>query len=203
MMDKYARLSNKYREAISELASAAGWQEEQAGKVLAVILDASERKMRTVSEQRKAEQKFEKLEATRNLLKNYRRLKISIECGAEHTLKLLEDNEYQRLMELEESVQNQRLVSTALLTAGNRVLWTRLNAALDCFKEFCASDPSPRVQRQYRLVYERYMAVPEKPVEDVLELLGIERTRYFTGISEATKTICVILFGAESAEDIS
>ena len=106
-------------------------------------------------------------------------------------------------MELEESVQNQRLVSTALLTAGNRVLWTRLNAALDCFKEFCASDPSPRVQRQYRLVYERYMAVPEKPVEDVLELLGIERTRYFTGISEATKTICVILFGAESAEDIS
>lgn len=118
-------------------------------------------------------------------------------------MKLLEDNEYQRLMELEESVKNQRLRSTAMLTAGNQVLWARLNAALDCFKELCATDPSPRVQRQYQLIYERYIAVPEKPVEDVLELLGIERTRYFTGISEATRTICVILFGAESAADIS
>ena len=81
MKDKYAGLGNEYREAISELAAAAGWPEEQAGKVLAVILDASERKMRVVSEQCKVERKFEKLGATRNLLKNYRRLKISIVCG--------------------------------------------------------------------------------------------------------------------------
>lgn len=203
MKDKYANLGKEYADTIHELAQAAGWPEEQAGKVLAVIMRATEEKANTVSEQRQRVKKHEKLDATRNLLKNYRWLKWSIECGTEHTLKLLEDNEYQRLMELEESVKNQRLRSTAMLTAGNQVLWARLNAALDCFKELCATDPSPRVQRQYQLIYERYIAVPEKPVEDVLELLGIERTRYFTGISEATRTICVILFGAESAADIS
>ena len=62
--------------------------------------------------------------------------------------------------------------------------------------------------RQYRAIMRLFFREYEKMhfqlyKEDVLELLGIERTRYFTGISEATKTICVILFGAESAEDIS
>lgn len=202
MNDKYSALKKEYEDTIHELAQAAGWPEEQAGRVLAVLLNVSEKQARSVTEQHRKAERTAKLEDTKNLLKNYRRLKWSIECGTEHTLKLLADNEYQRLMEMEESVQNQRLRSTAMLTAGNRVLWVRLNAALDCFKELCASDPSPRVQRQYRLIYDRYLSVPEKTVEDTLELLGIERTVYFTGIREATETISVILFGAECAADI-
>lgn len=202
MNDKYSALKKEYEDTIHELAQAAGWPEEQAGRVLAVLLNVSEKQARSVTEQHRKAERTAKLEDTKNLLKNYRRLKWSIECGTEHTLKLLTDNEYQRLMEMEESVQNQRLRSTAMLTAGNRVLWVRLNAALDCFKELCASDPSPRVQRQYRLIYDRYLSVPEKTVEDTLELLGIERTVYFTGIREATETISVILFGAECAADI-
>lgn len=75
MKDKYANLGKEYADTIHELAQAAGWPEEQAGKVLAVIMRATEEKANTVSEQRQRVKKHEKLDATRNLLKNYRWLK--------------------------------------------------------------------------------------------------------------------------------
>lgn len=203
MNDKYSALKKEYEETIHELAQAAGWPEEQAGRVLAVLLNVSEKNACAVTEQHKKAERTAKLEDTKNLLKNYRKLKWSIECGTEHTLKLLADNEYQRLMEMEESVQNQRLRSTVLLTAGNQVLWARLNTALDCFKELCANDPRPRVQRQYQLIYKHYMSSTVMSVDDILELTNMDRSLFYKDIREATRTICVILFGAESAADIS
>lgn len=87
-------------------------------------------------------QKNAKIAATRKLLENDRNLKYSIKCGMEHSLKLLKDREYQRLMEKEESIRSQNLTTNVLLTATNHVLWTRLNAALDCYKEMCKNDSS-------------------------------------------------------------
>lgn len=202
MKDKYAVLGDEYREAISELAAAAGWPEEQAGKVLALVIGASEKKAGAVARRDRAERKNSAVFATEKLLKNYRRLKWSIQCGTEHTLKLLDDGEYQRLMEREESIVNQNLRSTALLTAGNRVLWARLNAALDCFRELCENDSRPRVQRQYRVVYERFMAVPELDVDSIVELVNIDKSLLYRDIREATRTISVILFGAGNFTDI-
>lgn len=202
MKDKYAVLGDEYREAISELAAAAGWPEEQAGKVLALVIGASEKKAGAVARRDRAERKNSAVFAMEKLLKNYRRLKWSIQCGTEHTLKLLEDGEYQRLMEREESIGNQNLRSTALLTAGNRVLWARLNTALDCFRELCENDPRPRVQRQYRVVYERFMAVPELDVDSIVELVNIDKSLLYRDIREATRTISVILFGAGNFTDI-
>lgn len=202
MKDKYAVLGDEYREAISELAAAAGWPEEQAGKVLALVIGASEKKAGAVARRDRAERKNSAVFATEKLLKNYRRLRWSIQCGTEHTLKLLEDGEYQRLMEREESIGNQNLRSTALLTAGNRVLWARLNAALDCFRELCENDPRPRVQRQYRVVYERFMAVPELDVDSIVELVNIDKSLLYRDIREATRTISVILFGAGNFTDM-
>lgn len=203
MSDKYSALGKEYEDAINELAQAAGWPEEQAGRVLTAILGASAIKAKEIAVQHCKAERLSRLEDTRNLLKNYRRLKWSIQCGTEHTLKLLEDSEYQRLMEKEESIRNQNLTSVALLTAGNRELWTQLNAALDCFKAMCESDPSPRVQRQYQLIYKHFLADTVLSVDDILELTSMDRSLFYKSIREATRTICVILFGAESAADIA
>ena len=201
MNNKYADLERDFQKTVSELADITGWPEEQAGKVLELVIRASEKKADTVARHNRAAQKDAAVIATEKLLKNYRKLKWSIQCGTEHTMKLLEDGEYQRLMEREESVQNQNLRSAALLTAGNRVLWAQLNTALDCFREFCENDPRPRVRRQYSMVYKRYMAVPELDVDSIVELANMDKSLFYRDIREATRTISVILFGAENFRD--
>ena len=201
MNNKYADLERDFQKTVSELADITGWPEEQAGKVLELVIRASEKKADTVARHNRAAQKDAAVIATEKLLKNYRKLKWSIQCGTEHTMKLLEDGEYQRLMEREESVQNQNLRSAALLTAGNRVLWNQLNTALDCFREICENDPRPRVRRQYSMVYKRYMAVPELDVDSIVELANMDKSLFYRDIREATRTISVILFGAENFRD--
>lgn len=203
MKNQYANIKNEFQRTVSELAVVTGWSQEQSQKVVELLTDFSAKKAGCDAEKQRIQRKYAKADSTRNLLKNYRRLKLSIECGMEHTLMLLADMEYQRLMQMEESIHNQQVRSTALLTAGNRVLWTRLNAALDCFKEMCAQDPSPRVQRQYPLIFERYIAEPEKPIGDVLEKLCIEQAQMYRDLRDATYTLSLILFGADSTDDFA
>ena len=90
MKDKYAVLGNEYLETIAELAEATGWPEEQAGKVLALVIGASEKKACMIAGKSRTAQKNMAVTATEKLLRNYRKLKWSIQCGTEHTIKLLE-----------------------------------------------------------------------------------------------------------------
>lgn len=203
MNNKYTDLKKDFEHTVSDLAGITGWSQEQSQKVLELLTDFSAKSASYEAEKNRAQRKYAKVDSTRKLLKNYRRLKLSIDCGTEHTLMLLADAEYQRLMEMEESVQNQRLRSTAMLTAGNRVLWTRINAALECFKEMCEHDPSPRVQRQYDLIYEKYIAEPEKSVEEILEKMCIEQAQMYRGLREAIYTLSMILFGVDSPDDFT
>ena len=201
MKDKYMDLKAEFQDTIDALAGATGWPVEQTEKVLELLVSASAKRARLTSAQCHEELKKSRVYATKILLKNYRQFKWSIETGLEHSLRLLEDREFQRLMQMEESVENQSLRSTALLTAGNRVLWAQLNAALDCFREYCDSSSSQQTKRQYRIIYERYLAPQEKPVQDIVELLHIERSHFFRGVQEAVNTLSVMLFGSRSVED--
>lgn len=203
MKNQYDNLKKEFQTTVMELSKITGWPQEQSKNVLELLAGFTAKVSGQEAEKERVQRKYAKVDATKNLLKNYRRLRLSIQCGTEHTLMLLEDTEYQRLMELEESVQNQRLRSTALWTSGNRVLWARLNAALECFKEMCEQDPSPRVQRQYAIIFEKYIAEPEQSVEDILEKLCIEQAEMYRGMREATFTLSVILFGADSQEDFT
>ena len=203
MKNQYDDLKKEFQDTVAELSKITGWPQEQSKSVLELLADFTAKKAGREAEKERIQRKYAKVDATKNLLKNYRRLKLSIQCGTEHTLMLLADAEYQRLMEMEESVQNQHLRSTALWTSGNRVLWARLNAALECFKEMCGHDPSPRVQRQYTLIFEKYIAEPEQSVEDILEKLCIEQAEMYRGLRDATYTLSVILFGADSQEDFT
>lgn len=201
MKDKYSGLKKDYKDTLAALAAASGWPVEQTEKVLELISAASEQKAALRAAESRDSLIKSRVDATRFLLKKYRAIRWSIETGTEHTLKLLEEKEFQRLMELEESVENQRLRSTALLTASNKVLWAQLNAALDCFREFCENDPSIQTRRQYRMIYERYLAPQEKSVQDIVELLHIERAHFFRGVQAAVGTLSVMLFGSRSVED--
>ena len=119
----------------------------------------------------------------------------------EHNLKLLEDYEFQRLMEKEESVRNQKLTSLSLLTASSQVLWSGLNATLDCYKEMCEGESSPVAQRGYKLIYARYLCDTPVSISDIEERYAIEHSTFYKNLSYAIDALSVILFGAESAED--
>ena len=131
MKDKYSGLKKEYKDTLAALAGATGWPVEQTEKGLELISAASEQKAALRAAENRDSLAAFRIDATRFLLKKYRAIKWSIETGTEHTLKLLEEKEFQRLMELEESVENQMLRSTALLTASNKVLWAQLSTALD------------------------------------------------------------------------
>lgn len=201
MKDKFSGLKAEFKDTLAALAGATGWPVEQTEKVLELISAASEQKAALRAAESRDSLIKSRVDATRFLLKKYRAIRWSIETGTEHTLKLLEEKEFQRLMELEESVENQRLRSAALMTASNKVLWAQLNAALDCFRDFCENDPSIQTRRQYRMIYERYLAPQEKSVQAIVELLHIERGHFFRGVRQATGTLSVMLFGSRCVED--
>lgn len=201
MKDKYMELGKDYANTVSLLAEATGWTEKQTCKVLELLAEITQKQTVAATRKQRTVQKNAKAIAARKLLENYRNLKVSIECGAEHSLRLLEDSEYLRLMELEESMTNQTLRSTTLLTASNRVLWTRLNAALDCYKEMCERDTKPQIRRGYPLIHARYLAEEETSVDDILSTFAIEKSQYYLCMSEAYSTLGVILFGSGCAED--
>ena len=182
---------------VKELASITGWTPNQAEKVLELITQQT----KSAAQKQYEIQQNAKVSATKKLLKNYHNLKVSIESGTRHTKKLLADREYQSLMEKEESIANQKMSATALLTASNRVLWIRLNAALDCFKEMCKADRSPAIQRGYPLIYARYLCENRLSTEAILERFAIENSTYYKNMGMAISSLSVILFGADNAED--
>ena len=201
MKNKYDVLENEYKKTAEELAAITGWTPDQAEKVLALFSGVSQKQVVTAAKKERKTQRDAKFMATKKLLENYRNLKTSIKCGMEHSLKLLEDHEYQCLMEKEESIRNQNLASMARLTASNQVLWTRLNAALDCFKEMCKNNERVAIQREYPLIQARYLSDCQMDTCDLLERFAIESAQYYRSLNAAITDLSVILFGCDCAED--
>lgn len=201
MKNKYAALENEYRDTIRRLSALTGWPAEQAESIVGLVMEAAEKKALAVSQQKYQDVKNAKYLATKTILEKYRLLRASIESGTEHALWILKDTEYQRLMQAEESLQNQNIRSTALQAARNRVLWAQVNAALECFKRVCEQSTGPREKRGYELIYQRYLAPDVSTVEQLLCGTHLERSVFFDSQKTAIETLSVLLFGLDSAED--
>ena len=89
----------------------------------------------------------------------------------------------------------------ALIAAANRVLWARVNAALDCFKGISDNAKTDREKRQYSLIYKRYIAPHEYPVGEIAASLRIEQAEYYRGINSALENLSILLFGLGNAEE--
>ncbi len=201
MKNNYAVLENEYRETVNLLADTAGWSAEQAESIVSLVVRAAEKKANAVTAKNVQDLKNAKYLATKKLLKNYRRLREAIHMGTEHALKLLEDTEYQRLMDAEESLRNQQVQSVALQAGANRVLWAQINAALECFKGLCEESDCGKLKRQCGLLFDRYIAPQEMAVEQILASYHVEKSVFYADVREATKIVSLLLFGPENAED--
>lgn len=184
-----------------ELASTSGWSEPQARAVISLLQQAAAKQMESEAVSTAAKIRKAKSLATRKLMEKYRVLKLSIEAGTESAINLLDDTEIQRLMDREESARTQQVTSVALQAAGNRVLWLRLNAALEELKEICSKNSNPKIRRAYPLLYERYIAAEEKNGIEIAALYHIEERTLYDGIQEGIILLSQILFGMSSAED--
>ncbi|MEY8573772.1 hypothetical protein AALD01_05100 [Oscillospiraceae bacterium 21-37] len=201
MKNKYAALEKDYHFTISRLSDVTGWPAEQAETVVDLVVQAAEKKANAVAAKNVQDLKNAKYLATKKLLQNYRRLREAINLGTEHALKLLEDTEYQRLMDAEESLQNQKVQSVAFVAAGNRVIWSWVNTAMDCLKGICDNAKTDREKRQYSLIYKRYIDPHEYPVGEIAASLHIEQAEYYRGINSALESLSILLFGLGNAED--
>lgn len=201
MKNNYTVLEKEYQDTIMRLSETTGWPAPQAEAVVGLVMEAAGKKAAAVTEQNIQGLKNAKYLAAKKLLQNYRRLKEAVHLGTEQALVLLKDTEYQRLMQAEDSVQNQRVQSVALIAAANRVLWARVNAALDCFKEICGQANSPSISRGYALLYQRYIDPQEKSPGQLMAAQNIEKTTYFSDMKKAVETVSVLLFGVGNAED--
>ena len=203
MKNNYAVLEKEYQDTIMRLSETTGWPAEQAEAVVGLVVEAAGKKAAAVTGQNIQGLKNAKYRATKNLLLNYRRLREAIHLGTEQALVLLKDTEYQRLMQAEDSVQNQRVQSVALIAAANRVLWARVNAALDCLKEICERAPKTNEKRGYGLIYWRYLGPQAIPVEQITQKYHIEQAQFFRDIRGAMETLSVLLFGVGNTEVLS
>lgn len=184
-----------------ELASTSGWSEPQARAVLDLIVSAAQKQADGAVEKQARRRKSAKVIATRQLLKNYHNLKQSIESGVENTVAVLHETEFQRLMEDEKSLKAQQVLSLAIQTASNKVLWTRLETALDCLKEICKKSPSAGIQRGYALIHDRYLQEGELDLKALFAKYHIEQSVFYQNLNDAESILSLILFGPDSAED--
>lgn len=155
---------------------------------VSVLRDEQSQYNRAADEQR--------IKLAKELLENYNKIKNAISAGISSTVDVLDDTEFQRLMQREDSVKNQQVRSLAMKSATNRVLFLQINSALDEMKNVCRNDPNPRFRRQYDVLYSRY--IRGWHVEAICTELDINYNYYFQIQREATLTFSLILFGAIS-----
>lgn len=193
-------LTKQYEETLQLLTKETGWSKDTANSVLHLLLSAAAEQEAKTDQLRREEHKS-RIAAAKELMQNYHQLKAAVSSGISRALDVIDDTEIQRLMEREESVRNQQVRSLALQNSANKILFLRLNAALDEMKIICEADSNPRVRRQYGVLYSRY--VHRVSIEGILELYNIERTEFFRNLKAAFETLAVLLFGANSITDFS
>lgn len=194
------KLQKQYDETLIQLSKETGWSKDTTTSVLNLLLAAARTQQNKTALLRMEEHK-NRITATKELMKNYHQLKAAVSSGISRTLDVMDDTEIQRLMEREESVRNQQVRSLALQHSANKVLFLRLNAALDEMKTICEADSNPRIKRQYGILYSRY--IHRVSVEGILELYNIEQTEFFRTQKAGFETLAVLLFGANGPSDFA
>ena len=65
----------------------------------------------------------------------------------------------------------------------------------------CDETPPFYISHLHSMIYKRYIEVPELDVDSIVELANMDKSLFYRDIREATRTISVILFGAENFRD--
>lgn len=195
MVDCKAQL----KELSSGLAQELGCSEAVAQKVMSAVLDYSRRAAVEEIRKQEAEKAHAKVKAVRKILRDYNRVRASVDCAVESTVDLLDDTEIQRLMQREESVQNQQVISLAVQTGKSEVLLAQVDSALARLKRISDASHRPGQQRQYDLIYSKY--IEGVPTEEILERFHIERSAYYNDVRAAEDLLAILIFGGTPAQE--
>lgn len=197
--NQYDSLKEQIEEVSASIAKDTGYTRETAESLIKLMTTVASQQADIVTQRHNRAQRDAKILATRELLKNYHRIQASVQSAIISTDQIVDENNIERLMEKEESMKNQQIRALAIQTARSKALLTQINSALDSFKEICAKDSNPGIQRQYCLIRARY--IDQLPVASIMELYSISKGYLFKMLSEAIATLSVILFGTTAIED--
>lgn len=183
----------------SSLAQDMNCSEKTAQKVLTLLFDHSAKIAVEEIKKQEARKSQSKVMAVRKIMRDYNRIRASVDCAVTSTEDVLDNTEIQRLMQREESVKNQQVRALALQTGKSSVLLAQINAALKKLKRISNASGKPAQRRQYRLIYYKYIAGYD--IQEILELFHIERTVYYENLCAAEETLALLMFGADSAQE--
>lgn len=183
----------------SSLAQDLNCSEKTAQKVLSVLFDCSAKAAVEEIRKQEARKSQSKVIAVRKILRDYNRIRESIDCAVTSTVDVLDNTEIQRLMQREESVKNQQVRALALQTGKSSVLLAQIDAALNKLKRISSASGKPAQKRQYGLIYYKYIA--GYGTQEILEMFHIERTVYYENLRAAEETLALMMFGADSAQE--
>lgn len=183
----------------SSLAQDLNCSEKTAQKVLSVLFDCSAKAAVEEIRKQEARKSQSKVIAVRKILRDYNRIRESIDCAVTSTVDVLDNTEIQRLMQREESVKNQQVRALALQIGKSSVLLAQIDAALNKLKRISSASGKPAQKRQYGLIYYKYIA--GYGTQEILEMFHIERTVYYENLRAAEETLALMMFGADSAQE--
>lgn len=187
------------KEIGSVLAQELGCSEDVAQKVLSIMFDYSAQTAIAEIKRQEAAKTNAKIMSVRKILRNYNRIKESVDCAVDCAVDLLDDTEIQRLMQREENVKNQQVLALALQAGKSRVLLAQVDAALATLKRISEASHHPGQQRQYALICKKY--IEQIPIQNILEEFHIERTVYYENVRAAESALAILIFGADTAKE--
>lgn len=199
--NQYDNLEKQLQEVSLSVAKDTGYTPETAEAVLKLMTAVASQQADITAQQKNIARRDAKILATRELLKNYHKIKASVKSAVVSTEQVLEENEFQRLMEQENSMRDQQIRSVAVATARSKALLAQIDSALESFKEICSHDSNPRCHREYPILYLYY--IHKLPVDNICERLNISRMTFFRGLEDAIKEFSIILPLEATVEDFA
>lgn len=189
--NQYDSLKEQIEEVSASIAKDTGYTRETAESLIKLMTAVASQQADIVTQQHNRAQRDAKILATRELLKNYHKIRASVQSAIISTDQIVDENDIKRLMEKEESMKNQQIRALAIQTARSKALLAQINSALDSFKEICTKDSDPVYRRYYSLLYLYY--IYQLTVDQICERLSISRMTFFRGVEEAIKEFSIII----------
>lgn len=189
--NQYDDLEKQLQEVSLSVAKDSGYTPETAEAVLKLMTAVASQQADITAQQKNIARRDAKILATRELLKNYHKIEASVKSAVVSTEQVLQENEFRRLMEQENSMRDKQIRSVAVATARSKALLAQIDSALESFKEICSHDSNPRCRREYPILYLYY--IHKLPVDNICERLNISRMTFFRGLEDAVREFSVIL----------
>ena len=91
-----------------------------------------------------------------------------------------------------------KVESVGMMKSKTDLLMIHLDKMLKVYKVLCQEEDAEEKKRKWQSLYLRYISEEKMTIEQITNLLSIDRRTFYRDIEKALKDIAVLLFGVEA-----